>query len=410
MKAVNLIVSFVLILLFFFFCSDKEDSNPVSPEPQSEFRWLSTSGNQIVDSDGNQVLLYGVNRSGLEYDKNGNFMTDAEFQYIIKQWQANVIRLPFNQDWVMNDENYNNKLDQVIGWIEQYGAYVILDLQWQDDQVRIPPIPNSEAVDMWKKLAERYKNDPAVLYDIHNEAHDVTIDEWRNRAIEIIEGIRSVHPRSLILVSGLNWASDVREWAANPLPYENIVYSVHCYPWWGGRNAWDQNFGDYADQLPMFVGEFGGYGEHLSWGKELLAYLRQKKLGWTAWSWVDDPHLTGDDRRTPTEFGNLVRQVLIRYANPDLYMNRIVDVKVDYITANRATIIWKTLQKSDSKVFYGLTENYIDSVYAPVFLKAHTIKLTDLIADTIYHFKILSEDELGFVVETSDSTFHTLMP
>ena len=409
MKTLNFILGITLLLIIMS-CSKDNDKNPVAPTTDEfEFKWLSTDGNKIVDSDGNQVILHGVNRSGLEYDKTGNRMSRPEFEYIINDWQAKIIRLPFNQEWIMTDDAYNERLDEVIGWIKNNGAYVILDLQWKNSTEKIPRIPDSQAVEMWKKLATRYKDDPAILYDIHNEAHDISFEEWRARAIEIIEGIRSVHPNSLILVSGLNWAKDIGVWARDPLSYQNIIYSLHIYPWFSGSDQFDALIGEFSDQIPIFVGEFGGYGENINWGKQLISYLYEKKLGWTAWSWVDDPHLTQqDDRRTPTEFGNLVRELLIRYASPEQYMNEIYDIKVEYITTNRATINWKTSQISDSKVVYGLTINYTDTVSAPVLLKSHTMKLIKLQPVTTYHFKVISVDDFGFKVESADSSFSTL--
>jgi len=409
MKYLAILFSIILLLLVTS-CSKDDDKNPVGPTTDEvEFKWLSTSGNKIVDSDGNQVVLHGVNRSGLEYDKNGNRMSQMEFDYICQDWQAEIIRLPFNQEWIMTDEAYNERLDEVIGWIKNNGAYVILDLQWKNTTEKIPRIPDSEAVEMWKKLATRYKDDPAILYDIHNEAHDISFEEWRARAIEIIEGIRSVHPNSLVLVSGLDWAKEIGVWARNPLSYENVVYSFHIYPWFSNANQFDALIGDYSDQIPIFVGEFGGYGENINWGKQLISYLDEKTLGWTAWSWVDDPHLTQQmDRQTPTEFGNLVRELLIRYAFPEQYMNEIYDIKVEYITTNRATMNWKTSQDSDSKVVYGLTSSYTDTVYAPILLKSHTMKLIELQPATTYHFNVISVDDFGFTVESPDSSFSTL--
>lgn len=334
-------------------------------------------------------------------------MSENEFNYIIQSWNAKIIRLPFNQDWINTDVAYNNKLHQVIGWIKNNGAYVMLDLQWQNETVQIPAIPDSQAIEMWKKLAVRYKDDPAVLYDIHNEAHDVSFAAWQSRASEIIDGIRSVHPKSLIFVSGLNWATDVSACAANPLPYDNIVYSVHAYPWQGGETDWDNNFGNYSDQLPLFVGEFGGYGENLDWGKQFMTYLNAKKLGWTAWSWVDDPFLTTDNRYTPTEFGAIAREMLTRHAYPEQYDKRLLRSTVDFVTSTRATINWKTTNESDSKVLYGLTISYSDTAYAPILLKSHTIKLIELQSEQTYHFKIISADDYGFVAVSSDSTFIT---
>jgi len=369
---------------------------------------LFRSGNMIVDSDGKQVVLHGVNRSGLEYDQNGNGMSEAEFRYICEEWRAKIIRIPFNQEWVMTDAAYNTKLDEVINWIKNFGAYVILDLQWQNTTIKIPRIPDSTAIDMWKKLAARYKDDPAILYDIHNEAHDIAFDDWRTRASQIIEGIRSVHPKSLILVSGLDWANDIGVWARNPLPYGNIVYSFHIYPWFSRASDFDGLIGNYSEQIPIFVGEFGGYGEHLDWGKQLISYLNERKLCWTAWSWVDDPYLTEqNNRRTPTEFGNLVRQMLIRYAFPDQYLNKVSNVKVEFITNNRATVNWQTTNDSDSRVLSGLTSTYTNTTYAPVLLKSHTIKLVNLQPGTTYHFKVISVDDFGFKAESVDSTFMT---
>ena len=408
MKHLTILCSIIFLMLIIS-CSKDDDKTPVGPTTvEIEFKWLSTSGNKIVNSDGNQVVLHGVNRSGLEYDKNGNQMSQMEFDYICQDWQAKIIRIPFNQEWIITDEAYNNFLDEVIGWIKNNGAYVLLDLQWQNTTTKIPRIPDTSAVTMWKKLAERYKDDPAILFDIHNEAHDVGFDEWRSRAIEIIEGIRTVHSKSLILVSGLNWANDISVWARNPLPYENIVYSLHVYPWFSNATNFDELVGNFSDQIPIFVGEFGGYGENIDWGKQLIAYLNEKQLGWTAWSWVDDPHLTQQyNRSTPTEFGSVVREMLIRHAFPDQYLNQLTQVTVDFITSNRATINWKTTQISDSKVLFGLTADYGNSVYSSVLLKSHTMKLMDLQPNTTYHFKVISVDDFGFKAESPDSTFST---
>jgi len=408
MKIQAIISYFIIFIALVVACSDDEKSPTMPTTDDITFEWLSTSGNKIVDSHGNQVILHGVNRSGLEYDKNGNFMNQSEFDYMCQDWRADIIRVPFNQEWIMTDDAYNNFLDQVISWIKSNGAYVILDLQWQNTSVRIPPIPNTEAVEMWEILATRYKDDSAILYDIHNETHDVTFAEWRSRAIEIIDGIRSVHPKALILVSGMDWAGDVREWAQDPLPYDNIVYSVHVYPWMGEENVWNGNFGNYSDQIPMFIGEFGGYGENVTWGRALMAYLNKKMLGWTAWSWVDDPHLTQSNRSTPTEFGAIVEEMLYRHAEPDSFQNKISDIEVEYITSNRATVNWKTTNLSDSKLVYGLTDTYSDTIHAPVYLTVHTIKLLQLQPATTYHFKAISEDEFGFTDESSDSTFTTV--
>ncbi len=388
-------------------------SNPVSPEnSRSNLAWLWVEGSRIVGESGEPVALHGVNRSGLEYDRlRGNGISREEIDYICQKWRANVIRIPFNQEWVLTDRTYVEKLDQVIGWVKDNGAYAILDLQWRDTATKIPPIPDANAVRMWKQLAERYRDEPAVLYDIHNEAHDVDFASWRKRAIEIIEAIREVHPKALILVSGMNWASDLRPWASAPLPYDNVVYSVHVYPWMGGRSNWESNFGRFADKLPIFCGEFGGGDQDVEWGRELIRYLHEKGIGWCAWSWVDKPYLTQpEDRRTPTAFGQLVFSYLQRYALLDSASNRIRDLRVQGITSSAATITWQTDWKSDSRVLYGTSTTYSDSVVALALLKYHTVKLTGLQANTLYHFRAVSVDEFGLRTASGDTAFRTSGP
>jgi len=279
---------------------------------------LSTQGNRIVDETGAVRILRGVNRSGFEYDRKGNGISEKEIAFICREWKAQIIRLPFNQAWILSDPDYNRDFDRAVGWVTRNGAYAMLDLQWQDETVKIPKIPDAESVRMWKILAGRYRDNPGVLFDIHNEAHDTTWAAWRARAAEIIEGIRSVHPGSLIFVCGLDWAYDLRDWGREPLPYDHIVYSTHPYPFKGEPWAWDKYFGAFSDSLVLYAGEFGGGEKDLEWGRKLMEYFDEKQMGWAAWSWVDQPVLTKKDRRTPTPFGELVNAALIRHAEKDI--------------------------------------------------------------------------------------------
>jgi endoglucanase len=308
----------ILVLAVIFLVSNcsSDDHNTTAPEKKTEpaLAWLKTEGNKIVDDSGKVMILRGVNRSGFEYDKKGNGISEEEVEFIINEWKAQIIRLPFNQDWMTNDQSYANYFDRIIGWVASRGAYALLDLQWENTEVQIPTIPNEAAIDMWKKIAQKYKENPAVLYDIENEAHDTTWELWRARASQIIEAIQQVHPKALIFVSGLDWAYDLRGWEEQPLPYSNIVYSTHPYPFKGEPWAWDKYFGNFSAHYPVFAGEFGGETNDLNWGNRLLGYFDSKQLGWTAWSWVDQPRLTQSDRRTPTDFGRLVKAALVKHA------------------------------------------------------------------------------------------------
>jgi endoglucanase len=288
---------------------------------------LRTTGNRIVDAaTGTPVRLRGVNWSGLEYSNEGP--RQGEIATIVGEWSSNIIRLPFNQKWALLDDGYRQELDRAIQQAEHCGAYTLLDLHWMNDEIPyggdnfVPPLPNPESIDVWRMLAWRYRDRPSVLFDLFNEPHDPLVDdpyplvapdgallrrgkvrmeEWRPWALALIDAIREVHPQSLIFVSGTEWGYDLRGF---PLDRENIVYSTHVYEQRG--TDWHGAFGRLASTAPVFAGEWGG--TNVVWGQRLAEYFDGLEIGWTAWSWCDEPRLQRDG--TATEFGEFVRSRL----------------------------------------------------------------------------------------------------
>jgi hypothetical protein len=323
---------------------------------------LVTSGNRILRSDTMQpVLLRGVNRSGLEYSEPSvsGFLaaagvTENEIREIVLNWRASVIRLPFNQEWALRGrgrfsaEDYLASLDQVISWAAELGAYTILDLQWLDPETvygltldrnsqlmpnHIAPTPDADSILLWTTLAARYRDEPAVLFDLFNEPHDpldgdflpihvaglegeieksgenfVGAELWTAWAGRLINEVRRIRTGGLILVEGIDWGFDLR---GIHLDVPNIVYSTHIY---SNRRVghWHKAIGRAAE-VPLFIGEWGGEEKDLAFGRTLADRMRRDGLGWTAWSWVDYPRLVerpGAPDYRPTAFGDLVRSEL----------------------------------------------------------------------------------------------------
>ena len=79
------------------------------------------------------------------------------------------------------------------------------------------------------------------------------------------------------------------------------------------KKDWKKALGRYRE-VPRFVGEWGGTDQDLEFGRELASILRERGLGWTAWSWSDFPRLVSAAGYTPTTFGSLVRDELFRVA------------------------------------------------------------------------------------------------
>lgn len=278
---------------------------------------LGCQGAHIVEREsGKPVLLQGVNVSGMEYsDLPLAGVTPDELTTIVRGWGANVVRIPFTQSLVLQGragDDYVAELKELVSWLEALGAYSILDLQWLDREKvwgpgdnRVPPEPNEETPDCWAKLAEAFHGHPAVIFDLFNEPHDIDAADWNEWALRLAGAIRTVDPSRVLMVSGVQWAFDLR---GVHLALENVIYSTHIYPWMSPD--WWTYFGHRAGEAPLFAGEFGGGPEDLMWGRKLLSYMRELGMGWTAWSWRDKPHL--QRQGIPTEFGELVLEALHR--------------------------------------------------------------------------------------------------
>jgi hypothetical protein len=118
-----------------------------------------------------------------------------------------------------------------------------------------------------------------------------------------VDVIRSVHPHALIFVSGINWGYDLRGMLVNRA---NLVYSTHVYRNKGSN--WSSAFGTLATTVPVFAGEWGGQNEDREWGQSLANYFDFLEMGWTAWSWSNEPCLV--NHFLPTVFGEMVRDRL----------------------------------------------------------------------------------------------------
>ena len=323
---------------------------------------LITAGNQMLRADDmSRVLLRGINRSGLEYSEpnaegflSAARITQDEIREIVVGWHANVLRIPFNQDWCLNGrgshsaEEYLASLDQVIKWAAELGAYTILDLQWLDVETvygttinpaqgrtanHVPPTPNEQSILLWQTLATRYRDETAVIFDLLNEPHNaldddlhplnlidsggnvvasndtlLTAREWSKWASVLVAAIRERKPDGIVMVGGVDWAFDLTAIHVNA---PNIVYSTHIYSN-RKRKDWSKALGRHRE-IPIFVGEWGGTEQELEFGAEIASELRSLEVGWTAWSWRDFPPLVeapGAPAFKPTPFGSLVRNEL----------------------------------------------------------------------------------------------------
>src|SRR5476649_48012 len=69
---------------------------------QITFSGIKVSGNKLVNQQGQQVVLHGVDRSGAEFDCVGGSVfdgpSDASSIQAMRAWGIDVVRVPLNED------------------------------------------------------------------------------------------------------------------------------------------------------------------------------------------------------------------------------------------------------------------------------------------------------------------------
>ncbi|KAF5985557.1 endoglucanase EG-II [Fusarium coicis] len=222
----------------------------------------------------------------------------------------------------LNETNME-AVDKLVKAITDDGGQAILDIhnyaRWycavidQPEMSFLNPnitVTNDHFADLWTRLAERYKSNPKVIFQLMNEPHDLDITKWGATNQAAILAIRNVTDKQKILVSGTQFARLV-DWEAFSLPgigpgliqdpANNTLYDFHqyfddiagayglCEPWSGIVKRFEEVTRILRrNDLQGMVTEFGGgpFPQCADTIQSMLAFLDRNSdvwYGWTAW-------------------------------------------------------------------------------------------------------------------------------
>ncbi|TAK08903.1 MAG: hypothetical protein EPO39_03545, partial [Candidatus Manganitrophaceae bacterium] len=107
--------------------------------------------------------------------------------------------------------------------------------------------------------------------------------------------------------------------------------------------------------------------------------------------------------------GNLATSADFAFTTADVTAPTISSVASGNITGTGATITWTTNEASDSQVEYGTTTAYGSSTTLnTTMVTNHSVALTGLSSQTLYHYRVKSKDAVGNPTTSADFTFTTL--
>ena len=280
--------------------------NPTAkPVPDSTTDdWLFTDGNKIVDKDGKEVWLTGVNWFGYNtgtnlFDGVWGCNLNTTIQDIADRG-FNLLRIPFSAELILQwksgeypKANYNdfvnpyldgmNSLeifDYVVGQCRANGIKIMIDIHsaetdaaghfaplWYTDK-----ISEADYLASLSWIADRYKNDDTIIaYDLKNEPHGAVGDtvkaiwndsdnpnNWKAVAEKAAYAVLSENPDALVLVEGIqiypkNINSNRNFTSMNKDDYYNS--------WWGGNlrgvKDFPVNLGQYQNKLVYSPHDYG---------------------------------------------------------------------------------------------------------------------------------------------------------
>ncbi|EGG22808.1 hypothetical protein DFA_04938 [Cavenderia fasciculata] len=297
---------------------------------------LYVKGPYLFDK-GDLVLLRGIARPSLEWWPYGEKLSMKDYQNM-KDWGSNVVRLSLNQDYWLNtskhyNADYKDTINTQVEMIKSLGMYVILDLHWSDDgDLQGSPsqkiMADQNSIQFWKELAETYKNDTNVVFEMYNEPMFKSWYIWRNGGLfkgkkyvgmqQLLDTIRNTGANNVVIANGMRWGFDLYHVKSFLLDGYNIMYGTHPYNFTDKASKyWDHHFGDLSEKFPIIATEFGEFTCESVYTEEFIDYADRKGIHWTAWGWFPKdclfPSLIVDWDGTPSKSGKAVKHYLSKF-------------------------------------------------------------------------------------------------
>jgi endoglucanase len=348
----------------------QESSTSAAPQ-------LHVSGNELVNSDGQRVILHGVDRSGTEYmcvDGYGIFdgpNTQASIKAMVS-WHINAVRVLLNEacwdgsSYVRSQysgSNYRDAIKTYVSRLNAAGIVAILDLHWSNgayyggsdscdsaEAICQKPMPDLGAVTFWSSVARTFGQNDSVIFDLFNEPFPESANGnnetqawecWRNGSPfcsgisyavagmqELVTAVRATGATNVLMLGGLDYANDLTQWLRyEPTdPLHNLAASWHSYNFNACNTVacWNSQIAPVIARVPVIAGEIGESDCSDTYLDTLMPWLDAHDTSYVAFTWDvwpgscnGYPALISSYSGTPTSYGAAYRAHLATLARQD---------------------------------------------------------------------------------------------
>jgi endoglucanase len=184
----------------------------------------------------------GVNLgNALEAPVEGEWgmVLQEEYFTLIREAGFNTVRVPIR--WSAHaeadppytiDVNFFERVDWVIDQALRNELNVVINMHHYDEIFEEPNRHQTRFTEIWKSIAQRYKNTPTqVYYELLNEPHgNLTQTRWEKLMAETILAIRRIDNTHTIIVGGADWGGINGLFSLNlPEGDKNLICTFHFY-------------------------------------------------------------------------------------------------------------------------------------------------------------------------------------
>jgi endoglucanase len=254
---------------------------------------LKVCNTRLTNEKGETALLRGMSSHGMQWYPR---FARTEGIKTTKEAGANVFRIAMYTDEGGYLTNPHIKQDVLRAADDTLALDMYTIIDWHINYDKDPMISIEKAAEFFEDISAAYKNEPGVIYEICNEPNGENVT-WAGNvkpyAEKIIPIIRANSPGSIVLVGSPTWSQDVDIAAADPLLFENIMYTLHFYAGTHGDALRDKCIKALNMGAPVFASEWGTSradgsggvypGESDVW----LRFLKSHDISWCNWSLGD---------------------------------------------------------------------------------------------------------------------------